>query len=171
MAGASSRMPPEVTVLMGGLSAEREVSLSSGEQCAQALERQGVRVSRVDAGRDLANVLSGLIKPDVVLYEESLNEEVMAKAIHYIRQADVLLIGGTSLAGGKFSMIGTLVGVIVITTLTLSITILGIPVNAVPLFKALVVIAVCMGQSPATQRALSRRRQRATAPELVEVPA
>jgi hypothetical protein len=56
-----------VAVLMGGLSAEREVSLSSGEQCAQALERQGVRVSRVDAGRDLANVLSGLIKPDVVL--------------------------------------------------------------------------------------------------------
>ena len=39
----------------------------------------------------------GRIKPDVVLYEESLNEEVMAKAIHYIRQADVLLIGGTSL--------------------------------------------------------------------------
>ena len=39
----------------------------------------------------------GVIKPDVVLYEESLNEEVMAKAIHYIRQADVLLIGGTSL--------------------------------------------------------------------------
>lgn len=56
-----------VAVLMGGLSAEREVSLTSGEQCAQALERQGVRVSRVDAGRDLANVLSGLIKPDVVL--------------------------------------------------------------------------------------------------------
>lgn len=56
-----------VAVLMGGLSAEREVSLTSGEQCAQALERQGVRVSSVDAGRDLANVLSGLIKPDVVL--------------------------------------------------------------------------------------------------------
>ena len=82
-----------------------------------------------------------------------------------------VVIGGTSLAGGKFSMIGTLVGVIVITTLTLSITILGIPVNAVPLFKALVVIAVCMGQSPATQRALSRRRQPASAPEPVEVPA
>lgn len=56
-----------VAVLMGGLSAEREVSLTSGEQCAKALERQGVRVSRVDAGRDLANVLSGLIKPDVAL--------------------------------------------------------------------------------------------------------
>ena len=39
----------------------------------------------------------GIIKPDVVLYEESLDEEVMARAIHYIRQADVLIIGGTSL--------------------------------------------------------------------------
>ncbi len=39
----------------------------------------------------------GVVKPDVVLYEESLNEDVMARAIHYIRQADVMLIGGTSL--------------------------------------------------------------------------
>lgn len=39
----------------------------------------------------------GVIKPDVVLYEEPLDENVMIKAIHYIRQADVLLIGGTSL--------------------------------------------------------------------------
>ena len=34
---------------------------------------------------------------DVVLYEEALDEDVMARAVHYIRQADVLLIGGTSL--------------------------------------------------------------------------
>ena len=39
----------------------------------------------------------GVIKPDVVLYEEPLDENVMIKAIHCIRQADVLLIGGTSL--------------------------------------------------------------------------
>lgn len=39
----------------------------------------------------------GTIKPDVVLYEEGLDEEVMAKALHYIRQADMLIIGGTSL--------------------------------------------------------------------------
>ena len=39
----------------------------------------------------------GVVKPDVVLYEEPLDENVMAQAIRYIRQADVLLIGGTSL--------------------------------------------------------------------------
>ena len=55
-----------VAVLMGGLSSEREVSLSSGKECADALEGQVARVSRIDAGRDLAQVLAAL-KPDVVL--------------------------------------------------------------------------------------------------------
>jgi len=53
-----------VAVLLGGLSSEREVSLVSGRECADALERLGARVSRVDAGRDLAQVLTEL-KPDV----------------------------------------------------------------------------------------------------------
>ena len=53
-----------VAVLMGGLSPEREVSLVSGEACAGALERLGAKVSRVDAGRDIAAVLTRL-KPDV----------------------------------------------------------------------------------------------------------
>ena len=54
-----------VAVLMGGISSERAVSLSSGEGCARALEGQVARVTRVDAGRDLAQVLTDL-KPDVI---------------------------------------------------------------------------------------------------------
>ena len=54
-----------VAVLLGGLSSEREVSLVSGAACADALERSGAKVTRVDAGRDLAQVLTAL-KPDVV---------------------------------------------------------------------------------------------------------
>src|SRR3984957_5854262 len=54
-----------VAVLLGGLSPEREVSLVSGAACADALERLGAKVSRIDAGRDLAEVLTRL-KPDVV---------------------------------------------------------------------------------------------------------
>ena len=54
-----------VAVLMGGLSSEREVSLTSGAGCADALEGQVGKVTRVDAGRDLAQVL-GELKPDVV---------------------------------------------------------------------------------------------------------
>lgn len=40
----------------------------------------------------------GVIKPDVVLYEEGLDYETMQKAVRYIRNAEVLIIGGTSLA-------------------------------------------------------------------------
>lgn len=40
----------------------------------------------------------GSIKPDVVLYEEGLNQRTLEDAVRYIREADVLIIGGTSLA-------------------------------------------------------------------------
>jgi D-alanine-D-alanine ligase len=53
-----------VAVLMGGWSAERPVSLNSGRGCADALESRGYRVTRVDVGRDIADVLAKL-KPDV----------------------------------------------------------------------------------------------------------
>lgn len=59
-------MSRHVAVLMGGWSAEREVSLRSGKACAEALERTGHRVTRVDVGRDIATVLRTL-KPDVAL--------------------------------------------------------------------------------------------------------
>src|ERR1700704_341823 len=59
-------MPKHVAVLMGGWSAEREVSLRSGKACAEALARQGFGVTRIDVGRDIATVLA-TIKPDVAL--------------------------------------------------------------------------------------------------------
>ena len=39
----------------------------------------------------------GIVKPDVVLYEEGLDEEVLSGAVNAIRHADTLIIGGTSL--------------------------------------------------------------------------
>src|SRR5262245_8243567 len=53
-----------VAVLLGGFSAEREVSLASGKACAEALEEAGYRVTRIDAGRTLAQQLADL-KPQV----------------------------------------------------------------------------------------------------------
>lgn len=58
-------MSKHVAVLMGGWSAEREVSLNSGAACANALESVGYRVTRIDVQRDIAAVLER-IKPDVV---------------------------------------------------------------------------------------------------------
>ena len=54
-----------VALLMGGPSSEREVSLTSGKECGDALERLGARVTRIDAGRAVAEELART-KPDVV---------------------------------------------------------------------------------------------------------
>ena len=43
-------------------------------------------------------VTAAIIKPDVVLYEEGLNEDVLSEAVECIAQADMLIIGGTSLS-------------------------------------------------------------------------
>ena len=59
-------MTQHVAVLMGGWSAEREVSLRSGKACADALERQGFRVTRIDVDRNVAAAL-GAAKPDAAL--------------------------------------------------------------------------------------------------------
>jgi D-alanine-D-alanine ligase len=53
-----------VAVLMGGFSSERPVSLSSGRACADALEAEGYRVTRLDVDRDVGATLAEL-KPDV----------------------------------------------------------------------------------------------------------
>lgn len=57
-------MSKHVAVLMGGWSAERPVSLNSGAGSAAALRGEGYRVTEVDVGRDIAQVLTAL-KPDV----------------------------------------------------------------------------------------------------------
>ncbi len=61
----SSRTVNRIAVLMGGPSAEREVSLVSGRECAIALREEGFEVVEIDAGEDLAARLLD-VKPDVV---------------------------------------------------------------------------------------------------------
>ena len=64
MAGGSGRAVSKVAVLMGGPSAEREVSLVSGRACAAALREAGFTVVEVDCGPDLPVRLAE-IQPDV----------------------------------------------------------------------------------------------------------
>jgi D-alanine-D-alanine ligase len=56
-----------VAVLMGGWSAEREVSLNTGRPCCKALEEQGYKVTPIDVQPDIARVLDDMLpKPDVI---------------------------------------------------------------------------------------------------------
>ena len=65
MAGLSGKAAPRVAVLMGGFSAEREVSVVSGRACAAALRVAGYDVVEVDCGLDLCMRLTEIL-PDVV---------------------------------------------------------------------------------------------------------
>ena len=70
-----------------------------------------------------------------------------------------VVIGGTSLAGGRYSLVGTLIGALIIQTLTTTVYTLGIPPEVTLVFKALVVIIVCLLQSAKARTLLQRRKQ------------
>jgi simple sugar transport system permease protein len=71
-----------------------------------------------------------------------------------------VVIGGTALAGGRYFLAGTLVGALLIQTLTTTIYSIGVPPETTLLFKALVVTLVCLVQSSAFRSKAFRLRQR-----------
>ena len=91
-----------VAVLMGGWSAEREVSLSSGAGVAAALESLGHRVTRIDMGRDVAERLAEAA-PDVVF-----------NALHGTPGEDGSVQGMLDLMGLKYTHSGQVASVIAI---------------------------------------------------------
>lgn len=78
-----------------------------------------------------------------------------------------VVIGGTSLAGGKFSLGGSVIGAFLIVTLDKTITFLSIPSAATPAFKAAVIVVVCLLQSPRVRELFTRRRMRVVTPKEV----
>ncbi|WP_346344698.1 D-alanine--D-alanine ligase [Sphingomonas sp. dw_22] len=91
-----------VAVLMGGWSAEREVSLMSGNGVADALESLGHRVTRVDMGRDVAVKLSE-VQPDIVF-----------NALHGTPGEDGTVQGMLDLMGVRYTHSGLVTSVIAI---------------------------------------------------------
>ena len=85
-----------VAVLMGGLSAERQVSIDSGNGCAAALESAGYKVTRIDAGRDLAERL------------REINPEVCFNALHGRWGEDGCVQGVLELIGIPYTHSGVL---------------------------------------------------------------
>ncbi|MCU1404965.1 MAG: sugar transporter permease [Glaciihabitans sp.] len=75
-----------------------------------------------------------------------------------------VVLGGTSLAGGRYSLTGTLIGAFVIQTLTTTVYSIGIAPEITLVFKALVVIAVCLLQAPRIHSAIGKLRSRGGPP-------
>ncbi|WP_397594066.1 D-alanine--D-alanine ligase [Sphingorhabdus sp.] len=94
--------PIHVAVLMGGWSKERPVSLMSGNGVADALEKVGYKVSRVDMDRNIAATLASL-KPDVVF-----------NALHGVPGEDGSVQGMLDLMGIKYTHSGMVTSVIAI---------------------------------------------------------
>ena len=70
-------------------SVHRNYCMRCGRFYPRAYIAETVGVPRCSCG--------GIVKPDVVLYEESLNQKTLEQSVRYISQADMLIVGGTSL--------------------------------------------------------------------------
>jgi len=116
-----------------------------------------------------AAVCSGLAGLIIAANTNSVNANSLGLWI----ELDAILavvIGGTALTGGRFSLAGTVVGALLIATLVRTIPNIGIPSDANYLFKAFVVILVCLLQSPRVRAAIGQRMRRRPATATV-VPA
>ena len=81
-------------------------------------------------------------------------------------EMDVILavaLGGNSLSGGKFSMAGSIIGAYTIQTLTSMLTTLNVNTNAVPVFKAAIIIVLVVIQAPVVKDFLSRKFAKSSA--------
>lgn len=84
-----------------------------------------------------------------------------------------VVIGGTSLAGGKFNLTGAVVGSVLIATLDKTVVFLGVSSSATPAFKAIVIVALCLLQSERVRAAFRKRKNNSPqnqAPELGNTP-
>ncbi len=98
-----------------------------------------------------SGVLAGIAG---IIYASNIKAADANAAGQFIELYAILavVLGGTSLMGGKFSLAGTVVGVLIIQTLESTILFLGVPSAESPVFFAVVVVVVVMIQSPRLHR-------------------
>jgi simple sugar transport system permease protein len=109
--------------------------------------------------------MSGLLAGVAGIFSVSSVMTVDVTRTGYLLELDAILavvIGGTSLAGGKFSLGGSMVGALLIATLDKTVVFLGISASATPAFKAAVIIVLCLVQSDRVRALLLGRRTRST---------
>jgi simple sugar transport system permease protein len=105
-----------------------------------------------------------------VIYASNIRAADANAAGQFIELYAILavVLGGTSLMGGKFSVAGTVVGVLIIQTLESSILFLGVSPAQSPVFFAIVVVIVVIIQSPALHRGVRRLTQSVRSKQITE---
>ena len=93
---------------------------------------------------------SGLLAGVAGVFAVSTVMTVDVSRTGYQLELDAILavvIGGTALTGGKFSIVGAATGALLIATLNKTVLFLGVPASATPAFKAAVIVVLCLAQS------------------------
>lgn len=107
--------------------------------------------------------ISGLLAGVAGVFATASVMTVDVSRTGYQMEMDAILavvIGGTSLAGGKFNIAGATVGALLIATLDKTVVFLGVSSSATPAFKAIVIVILCLLQSDRVRALLRRRRPR-----------
>ncbi len=115
--------------------------------------------------KSFAYVAAGLLAGVAGLVECAYIKAADANNAGLFVELDAILavvIGGTALTGGRFNLVGTLLGALFIQTLTKTLYLNDVSADVAPLPKALAVLAVCMIQSPAVRESIAQRMRRAT---------
>jgi galactofuranose transport system permease protein len=105
--------------------------------------------------------ISGVLAGIAGVFSVSSAMTVDVSRTGYQIELDAILavvIGGTALAGGKFSLSGAAVGAMLIATLDKTVVFLGVSSSATPAFKAVVIIVICLLQSQRVRALVTRRR-------------
>ncbi|GAA4192682.1 ABC transporter permease [Microbacterium oryzae] len=106
-------------------------------------------------------IVSGILAGIAGVFATASVMTVDVSRTGYQLELDAILavvIGGTSLAGGKFNVTGAVVGAILIATLDKTVVFLGVSSSATPAFKAIVIVALCLLQSERVRRMFRQRR-------------
>lgn len=136
----------------------------------------GTQIESVGLNREAARMAG--IRPKAILFSVYVISGVLAGAAGLFAVGNVMrveptatgltyemdailavVIGGTSLLGGKFSLGGAYLGALIISLLEETIVWLGIPNAATPAFKAMIVILVCVLQSDLMHKVFARRKR------------
>ncbi|AZI59402.1 ABC transporter permease [Nakamurella antarctica] len=108
-----------------------------------------------------AYVTSGLLAGVAGIFATASVMTVDVSRTGYQLELDAILavvIGGTSLAGGKFNILGSVVGAVLIATLDKTVVFLGVSSSATPAFKAIVIVVLCLLQADRVRALFEKRR-------------
>jgi simple sugar transport system permease protein len=163
-----------VVVLLGTLAAVRRTAAGLFLEAVGDNEK-AARYSGVNTrfAKTLAYIYSGLCAGIAGLIATSNIKAADSSRVGEMLELDAIfavVVGGTALTGGRFTLIGSIIGALLIQTLTTTMYNFGVAPAVAPVPKALVIIAVCLMQSAAFRRHVQSFFVRWQSPEARRTP-